>query len=82
MMAVCVCGTFVLGQAGSSSDKLERGKYLVNNVGMCNDCHTPHNEKGEPIAGKTLFGATLDFKPMVTIPMWRQPVRVSPGCRT
>jgi mono/diheme cytochrome c family protein len=73
MMAVCVCGTFVWGQ---SSDKLERGKYLVNNVGMCNDCHTPHNEKGEPIAGKILFGSNLDFKPTVTIPMWAP---ASPG---
>jgi mono/diheme cytochrome c family protein len=75
-MAVCVCGTLAWGQVASSSDNLERGKYLVNNIGMCNDCHTPHNEKGEAIAGKTLFGATLDCKPTVTLPMWAP---ASPG---
>jgi len=26
--------------------KVERGKYLVENVGMCGDCHTPRNERG------------------------------------
>ncbi len=54
----------------SSAAKIERGKYLVENVGMCGDCHTPHNEKGEPIQDKTLQGSVLPFKPIVPIPVW------------
>jgi hypothetical protein len=47
-----------------------RGKYLVESVGLCGDCHTPHNEKGEPIQEQTLRGAVLPFKPTVPMPVW------------
>ena len=52
--------------------KVARGKYLVENVGMCNDCHTPRNEKGELIKAHWLKGTTLDFKPIVPIPVWAE----------
>ena len=50
--------------------KIERGKYLVERVGMCGDCHTPHDERGEPIREKWLQGSDLSFKPIVPIPVW------------
>jgi len=72
--AVCVLCLALTGvnraSAASGSSKLERGKYLVEQVGMCGDCHTPHNEKGEPIQEKTLKGAILPFKPTVPMPVW------------
>jgi mono/diheme cytochrome c family protein len=55
---------------GPSAATLARGKYLVEDVGLCGDCHTPHNEKGEPIKEKYLQGAPLDFKPTVPMPVW------------
>jgi mono/diheme cytochrome c family protein len=55
---------------GPSATTLARGKYLVENVGLCGDCHTAHNDKGEPIPGKYLQGAPLDFKPTVPMPVW------------
>ena len=65
---------FVAGQKpkphGPSAATLARGKYLVEDVGLCGDCHTPHNEKGEPIQEKRLQGAPLDFKPTVPMPVW------------
>ncbi len=54
----------------TSSAKLMRGKYLVENIGMCGDCHTAHNEKGEPIKEQWLKGTLLPFKPSVPIPVW------------
>jgi mono/diheme cytochrome c family protein len=54
----------------TSAATLARGKYLVENVGLCGDCHTPHNEKGEPIKEQTLKGAVLPFKPTVPMPVW------------
>lgn len=54
----------------TSSAKLERGKYLVENIGMCGDCHTAHNEKGEPIKEQWLKGTLLPFKPTVPMPVW------------
>jgi len=37
---------------------------------MCGDCHTPRNEKGEPIKEQLLKGTVLDFKPAVPMPAW------------
>ena len=47
-----------------------RGKYLVEDIGACTDCHTPMNEKGEPIKEQWLKGSTLMFKPTVPVPNW------------
>jgi mono/diheme cytochrome c family protein len=47
-----------------------RGEYLVENVGLCGDCHSPHNEKGEVPEGQELRGAALEFKPAVPMPVW------------
>jgi len=53
-----------------SAATLARGKYLVEGVGMCGDCHTPHDEKGEPVKEQWLKGAPLAFKPAVPMPVW------------
>jgi mono/diheme cytochrome c family protein len=56
--------------AQDKSAQVERGKYLVEQVARCGDCHSPVNEKGEPIPGKELRGGALMFKPMTPIPVW------------
>jgi|SRR5215472_4618878 len=65
---------FLAGQKAKphvdSAALIARGKYLVEGTAMCGDCHTPHNEKGEPIKEQWLKGAALDFKPTVPIPVW------------
>jgi mono/diheme cytochrome c family protein len=61
----------ILSMAGSAPpSKLERGKYLVDHVAMCGDCHTPRNEKGEFIPEKYLKGTPLSFKPTAPVPGW------------
>ncbi len=37
----------------------ERGKYLVENVAMCAQCHSPRNAKGELVQQKLLSGARV-----------------------
>lgn len=44
-----------------------RGEYLVNNIGGCNDCHTPMTPQGPDMA-HALQGATLVFAPTVEMP--------------
>jgi mono/diheme cytochrome c family protein len=56
--------------ATSRPTKIAHGKYVVEGVARCGDCHSPHDEKGEPIAGKELRGATLVFKPTIPMPVW------------
>jgi|SRR5581483_11241891 len=54
----------------SDSAQVARGKYLVESIGMCGDCHTPMNEQGQPAMDKNLQGATLFFKPTMPVPGW------------
>ena len=64
---------FLMGQkkkGAPSAATLAHGKYLVENVAGCDDCHTPHNEKGEPIQAQYLQGTLLPFKPAVPMPVW------------
>lgn len=53
---------------GADPKMVERGKYLVENVAMCADCHTPYTEKGELDKTKWLKGAVLAFQPIGTPP--------------
>jgi mono/diheme cytochrome c family protein len=74
VVAAGLIGLLVVSWAGdkppASDPKIERGKYLIDKVALCGDCHTPHNEKGEPIAGQKMQGAALAFGPTVPVPVW------------
>jgi len=69
-LTVVLLGTAAWAADTSGDAKVARGKYLVTSVGMCGDCHSPMNEKGEPVEGQWLKGSTLGFKPMVEMPAW------------
>ncbi|HTO04557.1 MAG TPA: c-type cytochrome [Opitutus sp.] len=47
---------------------VERGRYIVHGVGLCIDCHSPRNERGEFIENRHLTGAPLAFKPTMEMP--------------
>jgi mono/diheme cytochrome c family protein len=70
LLVVVVTSAFSSSASPAQAAKVARGKYIVEGMGMCNDCHTPHGEKGELVAGKLLQGATLPFKPLVPMPVW------------
>jgi len=55
-------------KSAKSGGSVVRGKYLVTQVGMCSDCHSPRNEKGQYIQEKWLQGAPIMFNPSVEIP--------------
>ena len=62
----------VFGSTAARADEtpLERGRYLVERVGMCADCHSPRNERGELIPSAFLGGAPIGFAPQHPIPGW------------
>jgi mono/diheme cytochrome c family protein len=47
---------------------LEQGQYLVERVGMCQDCHTPRDESGEFDMTQWLQGSELGFEPLHPMP--------------
>lgn len=63
-------------KTAKTSPLVTRGKYLVVNVGLCGDCHTPMDKTGKPLKGQSLQGAPLFFKPTVPVPGW---MAVAPG---
>ena len=54
----------------AAAARITRGRYLVEQVGMCGDCHTPRNNRGEAIEEQWLQGASLTFKPIEPAPVW------------
>jgi mono/diheme cytochrome c family protein len=55
------------GQASASP--VERGRYLVNEVGKCADCHTAR-VRGVPDKSNWLKGSVLEVKPLNPVPGW------------
>lgn len=45
-----------------------RGRYLVERVGMCGDCHSPRDDRGEFDRSRWLQGNLLGFKPAHPMP--------------
>lgn len=60
-----------------SAATVARGKYLVEGAGLCADCHSPRNEKGEFVEGQALMGAPIMFKPTVPMPWAEQAPRLA-----
>src|SRR5579872_2567394 len=50
--------------------KIQRGKYLVEEVGRCQECHTPKTDSGEFDRTKWLKGAKLAVVPVTPIEGW------------
>lgn len=55
-----------------ASDKVERGKYLVEEVAQCQMCHTPRLENGDYDKAKWLKGATLNLQPIQPVEKWHK----------
>jgi mono/diheme cytochrome c family protein len=54
--------------ATAGAQSLARGKYLVENTSLCNDCHTPRDEKGQLIMARALQGAPIGSQPIHPMP--------------
>src|SRR5580658_9627389 len=51
---------------------LERGRYLVESVAMCELCHTPRDEHGNPDHSRWLMGGPTQLRPSYPAPAWTQ----------
>jgi hypothetical protein len=60
------------GQDTKADAKLVRGKYLVEEVARCQECHTPVLENGEFDKTQWMKGATMVGIPAKPIPDWHQ----------
>ena len=62
ILAAGVIASFLVpgSAAQSSSANAARGKYLVENVARCGDCHSPRDDKGAPIRWQTVARGPAD----------------------
>lgn len=49
---------------------IARGKYIVEGIAGCGDCHTPRDRNGDPDRTKWLAGAPVFFEPAKPVPGW------------
>jgi mono/diheme cytochrome c family protein len=57
--------TLSLSATAQTDARLERGRYLVESIAGCGNCHTPQGPNG-PEAGKALAGGTRFEEPVFT----------------
>jgi mono/diheme cytochrome c family protein len=49
---------------------IERGKYIVEGVAMCERCHTQRDENGNPDRARWLMGGPTQTQPTFPSPAW------------
>jgi mono/diheme cytochrome c family protein len=60
----------------ADQNEIARGKYLVEEIGKCTECHTPRDANGQLIREKWMQGAEVWITPVHPTPDWA--VRVPP----
>ncbi len=70
LAAASVATLAAAAEGKRDASKVARGKYLVTQVAMCVDCHSPRAEKGKYVRERWLQGAPLPFKNTVPMPGW------------
>ncbi|HTM50062.1 MAG TPA: cytochrome c [Bryobacteraceae bacterium] len=69
-MVVTTC--LVAFQGWAQPAKVARGKYLVEEVGRCQECHTPRSPDGVFDKEKWMKGSVLLFQPIEPIKGWHK----------
>ena len=62
---MAVCAGLIAGTITASAQQqalLERGKYLVDGIGACVNCHTPRGKDGELDMSKYMAGGNQNFR--------------------
>lgn len=80
--ALALCSFTIAGRgwrAAAQAMDIARGKYLVNNVAMCSECHTPRDSEGNLEPQAYLDGAPIWIMPTKHIPDWAQYAPVLAG---
>ena len=60
LFAVPAC-ILLFAPTQEDSREIERGRYLAEQVAMCVQCHSPRDESGALIEGKSFTGGTIPF---------------------
>lgn len=70
VMLVALTRSATTGAGENAKTEVERGRYLVEEVAKCPECHTPRDENGELKQGAWLQGAPIWIMPVKPIRNW------------
>lgn len=56
----------------AQSGRIARGSYIVNDLVLCTQCHTPVDENGQKEASQFLMGGPIQIRPTYPSPDWAQ----------
>lgn len=56
----------------ANTNAIDRGRYLVESVAMCEQCHTQRDEHGNPDRAHWLMGGPVNYRPSYSDPAWAQ----------
>jgi mono/diheme cytochrome c family protein len=56
----------------TKEEKIAWGKYLVEEVAKCHDCHTPSDERGRLDRTRYMKGKVMEVKPIDHIDRWHK----------
>jgi len=54
----------------ASAQEISRGKYLVEEVAKCTECHTPRDKNNQLDRDRWLQGAPIWIQPVIRTPDW------------
>lgn len=66
----------------ADQNTIERGRYLVEDVAMCGECHSPRRSNGELDRNAWLQGGPIWIMPVQQIPNWADHVPPLAGMPT
>ncbi len=67
---IIISGFAVAAAPQAAGGQVDRGKYLVEEIARCQECHTPRTADGALDRSRWLQGATVWFKPIVPVSDW------------
>jgi mono/diheme cytochrome c family protein len=56
--------------SAESQSSVERGKYIVEGIARCGQCHTPRDSQGVPDRSKPLDGAAVWLQSAIPVVNW------------
>jgi mono/diheme cytochrome c family protein len=67
---ILVAGIALAQVAKHDESAVARGKYIVEGVARCTQCHTPVDDKGERDRSQWLMGGPVQIEPTYRAPNW------------
>lgn len=71
-LALAAVGALLLSSTPAAAQNLARGKYLTEEIGKCQECHTPRLDDNSLDKSKWLKGGPMNIAPIKPVEGWHK----------